>query len=233
MDRKAFALLSSMEKSWWYRGRARVVAALMRRFVTTRGNVLDYGAGSGGMYPTLSAFGSALYGFEPNDTARSEAASRGYIEMYADESLIQKQKYSLVAFCDVLEHTPDDTSVLRAIRDTLSTDGRVVITVPAYQWMWSTHDVSHHHYRRYTQKQVRELLTKSGFDVEFAGYWNMFLFPLALVLRLIGTSGEGSLGLPAVVNEILLSLIRIETWIMRIVPLPFGLSVVAVGRIRE
>lgn len=232
MERHAYELLSGMERSWWYRGRALVVAWALRRFVVGKGKVLDYGAGSGGMRTALSEFGE-VFAFEPDEEARKEASQRGYAKVIENDSDIAKVVYDVAAFCDVLEHVQDDVGTLVRIKRTLAPGGHVVITVPAYQWMWSAHDVTHHHFRRYTRTQVRELLEKAGFEVRFASYWNAMLFPLAVLMRLLGKSGEGSLGLPGVINETLLALIGIEARMTRIVPLPFGLSVVAVGRKRE
>ena len=232
MERRAYELLSGMERSWWYRGRALVVTRALRRFATCGQLVLDYGAGSGGMHASLAEFGD-VFAFEPDVEARAEASRRGYACVWGSDKDIAQRTYDIAAFCDVLEHVEDDRETLMHVRRSLAPGGHVVITVPAYQWMWSAHDVAHHHFRRYTKTQVGKLLESAGFEVRFASYWNALLFPLAIVLRIVGKSGEGSLGLPGVINETLRALIALEANIMRLVPLPFGLSVVAVGRRRD
>ena len=233
MERKAFELLGAMEKSWWYRGRARVVEAVLEYYEAglPQGSVLDYGAGAGGMIGTLKKFGT-VFGSEPDEIARSEAVPRGYKEVYASDADALQRKYQLAVFCDVLEHLKDDRATLERVRESLTPHGVVVMTVPAFQWMWSVHDVNHHHFRRYNRRQVIKLLESAGFRVRYASYWNMSLFPLAGLMRLVGKTGEGSLGLPKFINDILLAVINLEAYLMQFVPLPFGTGIVAVAERR-
>ena len=234
MERKAFELLSAMENSWWYRGRAKIVESVLHYYELgmPEGNVLDYGAGSGGMIETLKKFGT-VFGSEPDEIARNEAVSRGYKEVYASDADALQRKYQLAVFCDVLEHIEDDRETLERVRESLTLRGVVVMTVPAYQWMWSVHDVNHHHFRRYNRWQVIKLLEDAGFRVRYASYWNTSLFPLAGLTRLIGKTGEGSLGLPKFINDILLAVINLEAYLMQFIPLPWGTGIVAVGEKRN
>lgn len=228
MDQRAFSLLRAMERSWWYRGRAHIVSILLSKEATSRGDVLDYGAGNGGMHDTLKKFGD-VYGFEPDEGARIVARDRGYRDVFEHESRALERIYSRVILCDVLEHIEDDLGALGRIRNALQPGGRVIINVPAYQWLWGPHDVTHHHFRRYNRQGLIRVLSEAGFRVEYAGYWNATLFPAAALMRLIGKTGEGAFTLPQFLNNVLFAVIRIEANCLRFFPLPFGLSVVAVG----
>ena len=125
---------------------------------------------------------------------------------------------------DVLEHIQDDTSALKEIRRVLKPGGVLLLTVPAYQWMWSNMDINGH-FRRYTKAQVAGLLEKVKLQPEIISYYNCFLFPLAVVQRFTerhtrkkAVAGEFLPSLPAAIN-------RLDH-----VLLPFGLSVLAAAK---
>src|SRR5262249_12558836 len=148
MERNAFKLLHDMENSWWYRGRAAVVRGLISK-EKNKGKVLDFGAGFGGMYPELAVRGE-VYAFEPDKEAQRTARSRPYAAIYDSEKEALDNSYDLIGLFDVLEHLPDDKYFLNKARKSLNKNGKLAITVPANPFLWSEHDVSHHHYRRYT-----------------------------------------------------------------------------------
>ena len=228
MERKAFQLLHDAESSWWYRGRALVVGKVLRRFAhDTYGNVLDLGAGWGGMLPVLSPYGDVT-ALEPDTAARSSCSARGYLEVLSisDSGELPDAAYTLVAFFDVLEHAQVDTTFLRDVRRSLVQGGAIILTVPAFSFLWSTHDVEHHHYRRYEKNQLIDLLTHEGFEVKYASYWNMLLFPFALMVRISGRSGSSSLAMPRWLNALFFSLVRVESSIIPSLSLPLGTGLI-------
>jgi hypothetical protein len=131
---------------------------------------------------------------------------------------------------DVLEHMKDDYGFLARLRGSLTPEGRIIITVPAFPFLWSIHDELNHHYRRYTNRSLTQVLLRAGYRLEFMSYWNALLFLPAAVLRLAGRTGESALDGPIALNEFLLAIIRAETFMMRRTSLPFGTSLVAVAR---
>ncbi|MBP7741225.1 MAG: class I SAM-dependent methyltransferase [Candidatus Pacebacteria bacterium] len=228
MKQHAFAILHDMERSWWYVGRAHVIEFLSSK-AQTKHRILDYGAGYGGMFPWLSRIGAVVDAYEPNATARQGLVKRGYGQVLSTMEEARTGRYDIVGLFDVVEHIEDDVLFLRDIQDALTGSGSLIITVPAYQWLWSSHDADNQHFRRYTRKQLVSRLTQAGYDVQFAGYWNMFLLPLVIGLRFLGSSGEGGLGLPPIVNSLLKSVISLEVALMHLFPLPCGVSVVAIA----
>lgn len=231
MERAAFVLLKTLERSWWYRGRALVVQQALKR-VGGGKRILDYGAGFGGMQATLARYGN-VSAYEPDDEARSGLSARGYVKTYTDEPEALSEPYDLIGLFDVLEHIEDDGGFLRRAHDSLSVGGRLAITVPAMPFLWSTHDVTHKHFRRYTWGTLRRILTENGFEIEYLSYWNMFLLPPAALVRFLGRSGETSFHVPAIVNALLYGIIRLEVLLMHLVPLPFGISLIAVVHRKE
>lgn len=231
MKKIAFKLLRDMERSWWYEGRTSVVRAVLNQTMQNKlQKGLDFGAGYGGMYELLSEYCENVYGFEPDVGARVKAAERGYVSTYSTQEDILANSYDLVGLFDVVEHIEDDMHFISTQRDLLTDNGLLVITVPAFQFLWSKHDVEHHHFRRYSRKSLRKLLEDNGFKVERISYWNMSLFLPAASVRLLGLSGKGSLSLPPLLDKILYGLVMIEVQFMRFISLPFGTGIVAVAR---
>ncbi|MBC7836227.1 class I SAM-dependent methyltransferase [Acetobacteraceae bacterium] len=231
MEDKAFLLLHEAENSWWYRGRARVArAAAGRVHLRDARIVLDFGAGFGGMLPTLQLMGGEVYAFEPELLPAKEAATRGYTHVYTNVQEALTRQYDAIALFDVIEHVENDAELMVRLRDSLSSKGAVVITTPAFPFLWSVHDISHHHFRRYRKSGLKKLLEDAGYTVEFISYWNFFLFPLAVLMRLLNRSGEGALGAPGIITNICEVLISIEAALMQFIPLPFGVSFVVVAR---
>lgn len=227
MRREAFTLLHKAEHSWWYRGRARIISKVLGKHIFEgNGSILDFGSGFGGMAPLLSRFGEA-YAFEPDVEARSFSEKHEYKKVYAtsDEAL-GVNKYSLIALFDVIEHIEDDAIFLSRLRDNLEDGGGVIVTVPAYQWLWSAHDIAHHHFRRYSKKQINVLIEKNGFNVTYINYWNMFLSFPASIVRLLGFSGEGSLNMNPFLDRLFYFLIFLESLSIPMLSLPFGTGIV-------
>ncbi len=191
-------------------------------------DTLDFGAGYGGMRAELP--GKRVYAFEPKGDARETAKSRGYTEVFATEEAAFARQYDFIALFDVIEHIENDQTFLMRARRGLRDGGWIVITAPAYRYLWSTHDVSHGHIRRYTRSSLERLLEETGYHIEYVSYWNMLLFPPAAIARLLGKSGDSSFSLPRFLDDFLFELMRLESWVIRRAPLPFGLSIVLIGR---
>ncbi len=227
MERQAFALLHEMENSWWYRGRASVVRDILSRGPASNGQVLDFGAGFGGMHVELSARGT-VHAFEPDKEAQEVVAKKPYATVYSDPDSALAREYDLIGLFDVLEHIEDDAGFLEKARKALTIKGKLAITVPAMPFLWSNHDVSHHHFRRYTKRSLKKVLLDAGFVIDYMSYWNMVLFAPAALARIMNKSGEGrSFALPRFIDSIFYSIVQSEVALMRHMPLPFGVSLIA------
>ena len=153
MQKKAFSLLHAMERSWWYRGRKIIARTVLNRFIGTNKKlkVLDFGAGYGGMLDILKPFGS-VDAYEVESSAISSCMERGYdrVSNKLEEVFGASDAYDLVTLFDVVEHVENDTELSDSLYRVLKPGGHVIITVPAFQFLWSVHDVEHNHYSRYT-----------------------------------------------------------------------------------
>lgn len=230
MDHALLKLMHDTEDSWWYRGRINVVrAALCRAHIEKRNTALDVGAGYGGMCAFLKDYADSIDAYEPDREAMRELARRGYRHIYIDITQALREKHDLIGLFDVLEHIENDEEMLIRLHDALDEDGVLVLTVPAYEWLWSAHDERNRHFRRYRARELRRKLVESGFEVRVVSYWNTALFPVAALARLFGIAGESALSPGSGINAILLRLIRLEAFMMGIMSLPFGLSLVVVA----
>lgn len=240
MERAVFDRMAELDQHhWWFLARRRILEELIVRVVKPpqAARVLEVGCGTGHNLAMLGKFGE-LDASELDFSARSLSTKRLGREVKAaklpDLSMFKRNEYDLVALLDVLEHVPDDLGSLRAIHRRLKPGGALLLTVPANPWMWSAHDAAHHHFRRYTKKQLEELFLRSGLEVDLLSYFNTMLYPLIAAARIIGKllrrdSSDDKLP-SAQVNRILERIFRVEAPILGRVPMPFGVSLVAVVR---
>jgi len=133
----------------------------------------------------------------------------------------------------VIEHIDDDGAALSAIAAKLKPSGKLVMTVPAHQWMWSAHDIVNHHKRRYSKRGLRRLIESSPLRLEKIGYFNSLLFPLAMAQRLASKlrgKDDADVKLPsAPLNAALEAVFASERHLVGRLPLPPGLSLFAVA----
>ena len=152
---------------------------------------------------------------------------------FADDS------FDLAVSLDVIEHLDDDLGALRELRRTVAPAGALLVTVPAYQWLWSGHDEINHHHRRYTRRSLQLVAEQAGWKQARTTYFNSLLLPVAIVLRVLdrvnsAKTTESSLDLwvpPEPVNWLLERPLALEAaLIARGGRIPAGLSLLAVFR---
>lgn len=240
MDREIYEKMAAEEDAhWWFVSRRRVLKALIERRAkpAADAHVLDMGCGSGGNMEMLASFGQ-IQGVEYDAAAREIAAERNVGPVAAgglpDTLDVEDGRYSLIGLFDVLEHIEDDVGSLKTLGAKLTPDGALIVSVPALPWLWSDHDVTHHHFRRYTVRSLRKAISDAGLREDGIGYFNAILFPLALVQRLIQKMtglGKGAAGLPSrPVNAVLRWAFGLERHLIGRIPMSSGLSVWAVIR---
>lgn len=174
---------------WWYRGRKKIISKIIKKLVFEGNpiNIIEVGAGTGANMQILSEFGNVT-AMELDDYARSfirESEKISVIKGSLPNGLeaVEGKKFNLACVFDVIEHIEDDSAALQALKSLLDDNGKILITVPAYQWLYSLHDKNNGHYRRYTRKSLRSVCEKNGLKVLYSGYMNTFLFPLMIIAR--------------------------------------------------
>ena len=238
MDRAVYARMGAEEaEHWWFRGRRAVLEALITRYcdLPEQARVLEAGCGTGGNLAMLARYGQ-LDAFEYDADARLAAAAKGIVPVaegaLPDGVPAPDGAYDLIALFDVLEHIEDDRASLVTLGAKMAPGGRILISVPAMPWLWSSHDEIHHHFRRYTRASLGAVIDAAGLRAEKIGYFNTLLFPLAMAQRL----GQRLTGhdtpadkMPAPwLNASLGAVFRAERHLAGRVPMPVGLSAYAV-----
>lgn len=146
------------------------------------------------------------------------------------------EPFDLVVAFDVIEHVEKDRESLVALRRCLRPEGALVMTVPAHPFLWSRHDETHHHFRRYTRAMLRERLEAAGYEVEHLTHYNALLFPLVVAVRaakrlLRLRDADDAMPSPPV-NAVLRRVFAAERFWVGRVRVPFGVSLLAVARPR-
>ena len=239
MDRAVYDRMAEIDgEHWWFVARRAIINALIRRQVRppAGARILEVGCGTGSNIALLQRFGT-VDAIEPDDGARALATSRTGVAvkggLLPDGVALDDGAYDLIVLLDVLEHIPGDLAALASLRTKLRPGGRLLLTVPAMPWLWSAHDVAHHHQRRYTAATLENVVRAAGFRIRHRSHFNTLLFPLIVAARALGrlTGREGGDdAMPsAPVNAMLGMVFGAERhWISRFA-LPFGVSLAVVA----
>jgi SAM-dependent methyltransferase len=229
------------DRHWWYRGRRQVLARVIDALRLPAGaRILDAGCGSGRNMVDLAARGTVT-GIELSGTSVALARGRGAGEVIAGSVLempVASDSFDLAVCLDVLEHLEDDVGALCELRRVVAPGGALLVTVPAYQWLWSGHDEVNHHQRRYTGSSLRHAAEQAGWEQVRSTHFNSLLLPVAVALRVLDRfsrkTTESSLDLwvpPAPLNWLLERPLLLEAaLIARGGRIPAGLSLLAVFR---
>ena len=237
------------ENYWWYVGRRAITRAFLERIVpgiyeasgNTRDNfnVLDYGCGTGIMLGMLERYGR-VWGVDVSEHSVEFCRKRGQKNvslMTASHSMpFDPGFFSVIALLDVLEHVHEEVDLLQQLRLLLGPEGRLVVTVPAYRWLWSGEDYVSQHLRRYTKKSLEKVLRMAGFHPLKTSYFNFWLFPLqAAITGFRKVFKRGALyetdiqELPKWLNWTLARVFSSEKTFLRRGSFPFGGSIICIA----
>lgn len=227
---------------WWYRGRRFVVGALFRSYLAGDGAkaYLDVGCGTGEGSVIVNGAG-VLTGVDMSGEALALAEGRGYASLHqasAEALPFEDGEFDGVLALDVLEHVADDAKMLAECSRVLRPGGVLILTVPAYRWLWSGHDEVFGHRRRYVRGALVAKIKAAGFDVRLASYYVTCLFPVIALWRLTekvlrNKRASHFFSLPRAIDRLLFSTLALEGRLLtRGFRFPFGSSIVLVARKR-
>ena len=239
MEEKLVADFFTEEKMhWWHRAKRN----LIEQFITGRNlHILVAGVGGGMLCKELKRDGHRVVGMDISQISCEYVNKniavpviRGDLEKPLP---FPSRSFDMVIIADVLEHMQSDTQLLAETFSCLRSEGVVIITAPAYAHMWSSWDIRLHHKRRYSRDSIKKVVTSAGFSVKKASYCNMLLYPFAYMYRVIlrlpkGKDSERS-DFAVTPGRIVPGLFNLyysaERSLLKMVDLPFGLSVFAIG----
>lgn len=230
---------------WWYRGLRVLLRALLARYApmdASRAMILDAGCGTGANLQLLQTYGRAI-GVDISEQAIAFCRARGISSERAFVASLTalpfpNQLFDLAVSLDVICNIVDDWAAFAEIARVLKVGGCMIVQMPAYQWLWSAHDVAVGHQRRYDTRELRAKIGRAGLEIERVTHANAMSLPFAGVLRLArrrelndGRAVHSDLmPLPSFVNVSLGALFTVEMHAVARVDLPVGLSVIAVAR---
>lgn len=223
-------------RHWWWRAREQVIIATLRRRRPPAGwrHILDVGCGGGVFFARLAEFGD-VEGVEPDAALVDDAPhvrSRIYVGPF-DQQYRPPHLFDLILMLDVLEHLDDPTAALRHALSLLAEGGTVLVTVPAFELLWTSHDDFNQHRTRYTKRTMRALARAAGLRIERMRYFFHWTFPAKVAQRIVQAAARAPATPAAVpprpVNGMLYALSRLEHFALGRLDLPFGSSLMAVG----
>jgi len=240
MNPDAYVEMDEIEaRHWWFVARRAILSTYIESLnLPENSNILEVGCGTGGNLKMLSRFGK-VSALEMDDDARKMAnvKTNYLLDIKAgscpNEIPFPKKHFDLICLFDVLEHIDEDTETLISLRSHLNSNGRLLMTVPAYQWLWSYHDEYLHHKRRYSAVCLRELAKQAQYFPEKISYFNTLLFPLVALVRikekLFNFNQSGNTPVPpAPINKLFEYVFSSERFLLKRLNLPFGVSLVLI-----
>jgi len=242
MEPREYERMREHERAyWWHVARRALLADLLRWGVPEDASrpALDLGCGTGANFGLLAPYGR-FFGSEVEGSLWAEGRerpSRPVLLARGERLPFADGTFGLCTFFDVLEHVEAEDAFLTEMRRVLRPGGRVFLSVPAYKFLWSDHDVSLHHFRRYTRGSLRDALTRNGFEVVRITYAMATIFPLVAGYRLLSKLRPGTgdaqasyVEAPEWLNRLLTKVVSSEgAWLER-ADLPFGTSLFALAR---
>jgi len=241
MDRTAYRMHYDLDRRHFWRiaKRRLVMKWLEARLPSKPLRLLDVGGACSVLTSELGRFGDVTLVEPDAEMVRMAKEELGLNALRGSlpDNIPVDGPFDAITLLDVLEHLDDDARALVAVRELLAPGGTLMVTVPACQWLWSSHDMSLHHRRRYSRRELRKVLEGAGFTVERMTYWTSLLLPLVALQRLAGRIL--SRGRPAIyrvrvpgraLNAALGAVMSIERLALSLTNMPVGSSIIAVCR---
>lgn len=226
---------------WWFVARRKLLESLMHEVTRefTSPAILDVGCGTGMNFSVLSKFGDTVSSDSAGEAlwfCKSRGLS-GLVQSEGESLPFASSSFDVVTALDVLEHCDNDLDAMGELLRVTKENGVLVITVPAYGFLWSEHDEALHHRRRYAASELRNKLTNAGFEVERITYYITLLFFPILFLRFVQSVFKKSIQaktshviLPRWLNRVLIWILGFERQLLSWMNFPFGVSLVCLAR---
>lgn len=231
-------MANGQSSHWWFMTRTQIIGNMIHHLFKRKDlSILEIGSGTGACIPTLQQYGTVAV-IEPDPICREYLLKHFSVKAIHGSlpdniPLCSLEKYDLICLFDVLEHIEDDKNALAALKPLLTPNGRIIVTVPAYQWLWSTLDTLSHHKRRYNAKQIHNTVEKTGLMVTRLSYFNCILLPVAIIARkydklFMRKTTSGYTTPNKFINFAFKMIFSLEKYILPKFTLPCGLSIFAV-----
>lgn len=223
---------------WWFIYRQNILEFILKKYLSNLSKdakIIDIGCGTGGNIQLLNKYYDNVTGFDNNEIAIKYCQDKGLKNLVRGElpdlNMIEDNSIDLILLFDVLEHVENDNFSLSVLKNKLKTGGYILLTVPAFSFLWSQHDEDFHHKRRYNLKQIKKMLESLSFKTIKSSYLYFLLFPLVLFMRLLkqifkkyAKTDDFKLN-NVFINSFLIKLLSVETFLLNYINFPFGSSI--------
>ncbi|NMP14888.1 class I SAM-dependent methyltransferase [Thalassotalea sp. Y01] len=227
-------MFKQQQSHWWFKGRRLVIQSLLNKSSSKfPSQIIEVGCGVGGNLELLKEYGTVT-AVEMNEEAVKLARTITDIKIIQGslpyEYPFSNDTFDVICLFDVLEHIEEDAEALKVLYGSLKNNGKLIITVPAIPQLFGPHDIKLHHFRRYKIDDLVKKVEGSGFKVVHKQYFNFLLLPLAVLTRLFDkvlrrVTPTGSSLPNKLVNSFLFHIFRFETWLLKFIAPPLGLSI--------
>ena len=225
--------IENVDNHWWFQARKNIINNSIRKnIIKKNAKILDYGAGSGVNILMLSKFGK-IYIYEPHIITKKHLKKKFNNKKYNFVNSLKNKKFDLIILADVLEHIKNDYKTIRILSKNLNKNGKILITVPAFQGLFTHKDIVLNHYRRYNISRIKKVF--KNFIILKLSYFNFFLFlPLSLSLLILKTfkikdfikNVEKKPNL--IFNKLFFFIFNLESKIINYFNFPFGISILGI-----
>jgi SAM-dependent methyltransferase len=238
MDSTLYELFYALEDShWWFQGRKQLILSLLDRYMPCDNpKILDVGCGTGGMLAAYGERGIVLgLDMAPEAAGFCQRRDVGMLLGSGIELPLADASMDVVSALDVIEHVDDDSGMLTEMTRVCRPGGVVLLTVPAHQFLWSSHDDLNHHKRRYVIDQIADLLDIVGLERLKLSYYNSLLMPAAVVRKFVLRARHNGTAchleqMPGPVNGLFRRILALEAPLLARSDLPIGASIICAAR---
>lgn len=244
MNEKLLEYFNDIEKNhWWWEGRRQILRQSIGKKKGLK--ILDIGCGTGETLSFLDEYlpKPALYGVDSSPVAIKYAKRRGHkniLKVDAKKLPFENNTFDYILLLDVIEHIKNDTAVLIEAKRVLKNKGKIIITTPALQFIWSEHDRAQGHFRRYVRRRIRKIAESAKLSIKRISYFNFFLSPAIIGIRLLSrlrpfrkfgkydSDLNFNVAKKTLANDILKLIFVNEIKLMNFINYPFGISIFSI-----
>ncbi len=226
--------IDNESKHWWFKARREILNIQIKKYSTKKKmSILDFGSGSGTNIHMLSKYGEVDVYEKDNKTSNFLKKKFNKNGIKIIKKCFSKKKYDLILAADVIEHIKNDKQIVKSLNKILKKNGLIIVTVPAYQFLFSKKDKALKHFRRYNITNLKKLFS-SNFKTLKLSYYNFFLFaPIALAIIFFKLINHQFINKTekkpnSILNYIFYSLFKLEKFILKYFNFPFGISIISV-----
>lgn len=238
MERNVYIRQYNQNKNhWWFEGRKLILSSILKKYINKKKFILDYGCGVGINLGMLSKFGKVFYYDKSRIAINYVKKKYSNINFFVNVKNLNKykKKFDLIVATDVIEHIKNDKKEIVKISHLLNKNGYILITVPAFQSLYSSKDISLKHFRRYNKENLRNLLNKYFYEIKFT-YFNFILFlPIATLIYFFKITKIKFITRVEkkpffFINKLAFYLFAFENFFINKINFPFGISLLFFGK---